>query len=255
MSEEQDKQTVEPKAPEQTVTDPAPEAATTNVQPQGQPPVDNTGFDQPEYTRKMQERARLLEEKKALDAKAVERGFDNHQEYLEHLEAKATEYDEALAAYEQDGSESGVTKKELEALRKEVAATREQNVTMMMNFQYDSYSKMQSSLDKDKQYGFSKAEIDKFLLDPETGASVARVAKQAGSDGTPNFYVIAARMMNRERSEAELLKKGADTQAAIDKEMDATKTMDSVAAPPGKGKKTAAQEEADRLAPDRRKKF
>jgi len=254
MSEEK-KETVEPQAPGETVTDPNPDVATTNVQPQGQPPVDKTDFDQPEYTRKMQERARLLEEKNALDAKAKEKGFDSHQEYLEHLEAKATEYDEALAAYNEDGAESGVTKKELEALRKEVAATREQNVTMMMNFQYDGYSKMQSSLDKDKQYGFSKKELDGYLLDPETGASVARVAKKAGDEGTPNFYVIAARMMHRERSEAELLKKGADTQAAIDREMDATKAMESLAAPPGKGKKNAIQEEADRIAPNRMKKF
>ena len=253
MSE--DKKTVEPQAPTEPVTAPNPEPA---VQPAGQPADDKTGFNQPEYTRKMQERTALKAEREALDTRAVEKGFDSHADYLSHIESRDAEYTDALAAYNEGDPDTGVTKKDFDALSKKIEETnkelgvaREQNVTMMMNFQHDSYSKTE----KAKEYGFSKTEIDDFLKEPETGASVYRSANREREKGlTPNFYLIAARMMNREKTEAELLKQGADAQAALEKEKAGTATMTGTAAPPGE-KKTLSQVEADRIAPDRRQKF
>ncbi|MCK5128077.1 MAG: hypothetical protein KAR42_17610 [candidate division Zixibacteria bacterium] len=245
----------ETKTDEPVVT-PAPAETTPPPPTPGQGEGDDgQSFDKAEYTRKTQELA-------ALKRRAIDAGYDDPQDYMNDLEVQAAGLKQPPVKETPpekpavSGDEASL-RQEIDALKQNQSMINKQNTIVMMNTMYSDYNRQQGALDAEQKFGFTKKELNDFMLDRRNAGIIGDVAREEEANGdAANWYRIAADMMSFKKSRASLKKEGAKQQEALsDAEKSAT-ALSNTAPPPSEGaEKTPNQKKAERIAPDTRKQF
>ena len=259
MAEEKTK-TEEPKAPvtETPVTPPV------KTGPEDDKVIQ---IKQADYTRKTQRLSELEKSNQSLMDEAAEFGFTNQKDYIEYLKIEVAKVNQPPVSDNQPppaadpqtpaaGDDNNALLKRVAQLEAENKQMFEQTSTLMMDSQYRGYNTEQKVLEKDKQHGFTRKQLDDFMMDRVSGERVARNVGIFKNQGLSiNAYSIAARLMHKDLSEAELIGQGAASANALNTEKAANATMTGTAPPPAEPDKTVGQKEADKIAPNRMKRF
>jgi len=255
------------------MTQEAKSAATPPEEEQGQhapqttPPDAGQGNDfekvtggQAEYTRKMQVLG-------AIEQEAKDAGFDDPQEYVASLRdevfsnkivdqvvGKEKPPDKKLEPKPDDApktpSEIAALKAEITALREDQQRDRQERARQMLATQFKEFRKGQEALPEGERMDYSRDDLMKYMEKNQPIISaMAQKEMERGRD--VNLWEVAAQCRFLEKSRHDLIKEGAKTQDAINREADASKLRTSQS-PPVKSEEKRTEQEvaADKIAPD-----
>jgi hypothetical protein len=198
---------------------------------------DQSGFNQADYTRKTQALARLKQE-------AEDYGFDDPEEFVAELKKRAEKANTPPPEQTPPPKTNTGQNEAYDQFNKNAAV-------LNLNIQWNEFKLDQMEAPPEEKLNITKKEVYDYLSQDVNAFLIEKIVNReikAGRDS--NYCKVAAQLIVKERSAADLIKKGADSQKALNDAANSAKVIQPTGEPNTPAPKiTPGQEKASRIAP------